>query len=102
MPWPVFLFLSTLVVPWIIFIGPLRMSPYRIVLLAMVLPCLGMWMIGKAGHKRTADIALLLFWFWSALSFIVNNGLALTVEPIGIGFIETVGAYMLYRLKLRH
>jgi O-antigen ligase len=101
MPWPVFLFLSTLVVPWIIFIGPLRMSPYRIVLLAMVLPCLGMWMIGKAGHKRTADIALLLFWFWSALSFIVNNGLALTVEPIGIGFIETVGAYMLARCYIR-
>jgi hypothetical protein len=100
-PWPVFLFLSALVVPWMIFIGPLRMSLYRIVLLVMVLPCLGIWMSGKAGRIRTADIALLLFWFWGGLSYIVINGMALSVQPIGIGFIETVGAYLLARCYIR-
>ena len=80
--WPVFLFLLALVVPWVIFIGPLRMSLYRIVLLVMVLPCLGMWMTGKAGRIRTADIALLLFSFWCTLSFIVINGMALSVQTI--------------------
>jgi hypothetical protein len=99
--WPVFLFLSALVVPWIIFIGPLRMSLYRIVLLVMVLPCLGMWMFGKAGRIRTADIALLLFWFWGTLSFIIINGMALSVQSIGIGFVETVGAYLLARCYIR-
>jgi hypothetical protein len=100
-PWPVFLFLSALVVPWPIFIGPLRMSLYRIVLLVMVLPCLAMWTSGKAGRIRTADIALLLFWFWSALSFIVIDGMTLSVQPIGIGFIETIGAYLLARCYIR-
>jgi O-Antigen ligase len=100
-PWPVFLFLPTLVVPWIIFIGPLRMSLYRIVLLVMVLPCLAMWISGKAGRIRIADIALLVFSFWCTLSFIVINGTALTVQPIGIGFIETIGAYLLARCYIR-
>src|SRR5262245_47437049 len=58
--WPVFLFLTALAVPWVIFLGPLRLSLYRMVLLMTILPCLGMWMIGKAGRIRIADIALLL------------------------------------------
>jgi hypothetical protein len=93
--WPVFLFLTALVVPWIIFVGPLRMSIYRIVLLVMVLPCLCMWMAGKAGRKRTADIALLLFWFWCSLSLVVINGMGLSVQQLGIMFIETLGPYLL-------
>ena len=99
--WPVFLFLSALVVPWVIYIGPLRMSLYRIVLLVMVLPCLGMWMTGKAGRIRIADIALLLFSFWCTLSFIVINGMALSVQSLGINFIETIGPYLLARCYIR-
>ena len=99
--WPVFLFLLALVVPWVIFVGSLRMSLYRIVLLVMVLPCLGMWMTGKAGRIRTGDIALLLFSFWCTLSFTVNNGIALSVQPAGIGFIETLGPYLLARCYIR-
>src|SRR5262245_15616713 len=69
--WPVLLFLIALLVPWTIFIGPLRMSLYRFVLLAMILPCLGMWLAGRAGRIRTTDLALLLFWFWCTLSVVV-------------------------------
>ena len=101
LPWPVFLFLLALVVPWLIYIGPLRMSLYRIVLLVMILPCLGMWMTGKAGRIRTADIALLAFSFWCMLSFIVVNGMALSVQTIGINFIETLGPYLLARCYIR-
>ena len=77
------------------------MSVYRIVLLVMVLPCLGMWMAGKAGRIRTADIALLLFWFWCTLSLIVIHGMALSVQPSGIVFIETLGPYLLARCYIR-
>jgi hypothetical protein len=99
--WPVFLFLITLVVPWVIFIGSLRMSLYRFILLVMVLPCLGMWLAGKAGRIRTADIALLLFSLWCTLSYIVINGMALSVQPSGIIFIETLGPYLLARCYIR-
>jgi hypothetical protein len=99
--WPVFLFLLSLAVPWVIYVGPLRMSLYRFVLIVMILPCLSMWVVGKAGRKRIADIALMLFWIWCALSFIMNNGLAATVAPSGMAFIETLGAYLLARCYIR-
>ena len=99
--WPVFMLLIALVVPWVIFIGPLRFSLYRIVLLVTILPCLGMWMLGKAGRIRIADIALLLFSFWCWLSLIVLHGAAVSIEPGGIRFIETVGPYMLARCYIR-
>ena len=99
--WPLFLFLVALVVPWVIFIGPLRLSVYRIVLLVMVLPCLGMWMAGKAGRIRTTDISVLLFWFWCSLSLIVRDGMEMSVQPLGILFIETLGPYLLARCYVR-
>ena len=99
--WPVFLFLVALVVPWVIYIGPLRMSLYRIVLLVMVLPCLGMWMTGRAGRIRTADIVLALYWFWCTLSLVVLHGAALSVQTSGISFIETIGSYLLARCYIR-
>ena len=80
--WPPLLFLVALVVPWLIFIGTVRLSVYRIVLLVMVLPCLGMWMAGKAGRIRIADIALLLFWFWCSLSIIVRDGMVIVNSAI--------------------
>jgi O-Antigen ligase len=99
--WPVFLFLMGLIVPWTIPVGPLRMSAYRIVLIAMILPSLRLWASGKAGRIRFADIALLSFWFWCALSLIVNNGLGSTIHTIGISFIETMGSYFLARCYIR-
>jgi hypothetical protein len=99
---PVPFFLIALVVPWTIYIGPLRMSLYRIVLSVIILPCLAGWIAGKAGRIRIPDIALLLYSFWCTLSLIVNNGLASTVQPIGIEFIETIGPYVLARCYVRN
>jgi O-Antigen ligase len=99
--WPVFLFLTALLVPWAIFIGELRLSIYRFVLLVMTLPCLVMWMAGKAGRIRTVDIMLLLFSFWCTLSLIVIHGMDLVTQTAGIGFVETVGSYMLARCYIR-
>jgi O-antigen ligase len=98
---PVYLFFIGLVVPWVISIGPLRMSVYRFALLLMVLPCLAMWLSGKAGRIRIADILLLLFSFWCALSFTVLHGAAIALEPSGIVFVETIGAYLLGRCYIR-
>jgi O-antigen ligase len=99
--WPVFLFLIALVVPWVIFVGPLRMSVYRFVLLATVLPCLCMWIAGRAGRIRLADILLLLFWFWCMLGLMVIHGMELSVQTSGIWFVETLGPYLLARCYIR-
>jgi len=99
--WPVCLFLIALVVPWVIAIGTLRLSVYRILLVVMVLPCVVMWMTGKAGRIRGPDIILLLFWSWWALSSIVIHGLELSIQPVGIGFVETIGPYLIARCYIR-
>ena len=99
--WAVSLFLIALVVPWVIYFGSLRMSLYRIVLLAMVLPCLSMWIAGKAGRIRIADVALLLYSLWCTVSLFVLHGWELSLQSAGIVFIETLGPYLLARCYIR-
>jgi hypothetical protein len=99
--WPVRLLLVSLVFPWIVTIG-ISLSISRVVLLVMVLPCLAKWISGAAGRIRVADIALLLFCLWSALSLVVVQGPAAAVQPAGILFIETMGAYLLARCYIRN
>jgi O-antigen ligase len=99
--WPIFLFLLGLVWPCVILVGPLRLSLYRIVLLLLILPCLGIFFTGNAGRIRIADVALLLFSFWCVLSLIVVNGVELSVQTSGIVFLETAGSYLLARCFIR-
>jgi hypothetical protein len=99
--WPVALFLIALVVPWVFYFGTLRMAIYRIVLLVMILPCLVMWISGRAGRIRIADIALLLYSLWATVSLTVLHGIELSLQTSGIVFIETVGSYLLARCYIR-
>lgn len=101
LPWPVFLFLPALIVPWLLPIETLRLTPYRIILVMMVLPCLFMWLTGRAGRIRLADIVLLFFCVCVFLSLFINSGLSSSIEPSGIIFIETFGAYLLARCYIR-
>lgn len=101
LPWPVVLFLVGLVVPWVIPIGALNMSVYRIVLVGSVLPCLVLWMRGRAGRIRAADVGLLVLCLWVAISLAVAHGLQSAIEPAGIFLVETMGAYLLARCFIR-
>lgn len=101
LPLSIAIFLAGLVIPWIIPLGPLNLSVYRIVLLTMLLPCLFMWVSGKAGPLRLTDFAVILFSLWASLSLAVVHGLESMVEAIGILNVETIGAYMLARCYVR-
>lgn len=99
--WPVALFLIALVIPWVFYIGSLRLSVYRLVLLLTFLPCLIRWIAGKAGRIRIADIALLLYLFWVTLSFVVIHGWESSFQSAGIIILETMGPYLLARCYVR-
>lgn len=99
--WQVLLFLIGLIIPCMFWLGPLRLSVYRIALLITILPCLYMWVTGRAGRILMADIALLLFWLWGTLSLAIHHGLAAALQSGGITFIETMGAYLLARCYIR-
>lgn len=101
LPWPVTLFLVGLVIPWVIPIGPLNVSVYRLVLMATLLPSLVMWASGKAGRIRAPDICLFLYCGWAAFTLAKAHGAASVIEPAGIFFVETMGAYLLARCYIR-
>jgi hypothetical protein len=95
-------FVVCCVIPFIITAGDMNLSPNRIFLLIMLLPSLLYWMMGGAGRQRFADYCILLFTFWSALSFIVIDGFDASVQPIGMWVIETCGAYFFARVFVRN
>lgn len=97
----VVLFLIGLVIPSIIEVGTLRLSVYRIGLLLLTVPCIFFWLSGRAGRIRLADITIILYWAWSALSFTMHHGFGSMIERNGISFIETVGTYLLARCFIR-
>ncbi|WMT92829.1 hypothetical protein [Pelagibacterium sp. H642] len=99
--WPIRIFLVSLVIPWLVNIGPVTLSLYRIVLLGALLPCLYNWLSGKCGRIRLSDAAVFMFCLWGSLSTIVTRGAGAAVEPAGILVIETAGAYLLARCYIR-
>lgn len=101
MHWLMVLFLIGLITPWIIFVGPLRFSVYRMILVAALLPGLAIWASGGAGRIRLADLAVLAFCAWGAVCLIVNHGATGGLQPSGILFIESAGPYFLARCAIR-
>lgn len=101
LPWPVVVFIIALVIPWAIYIGSLRLSPYRIVLIVMIVPCIKRLIGGQAGPLRLPDIAILLYCLWAAVCLAVVHGLSTAIQSGGILFVETVGGYLLARVYIR-
>ena len=95
------LFMACLAVPIILQLGSIRLSPYRIVLLAMCLPCIWAWLSGAMGRAQTPDLLVLGIAGWSALSFLHVHGVRNGLEAAGIVFIETLIPYLLARLYIR-
>lgn len=102
LPWPATLFLTALIIPWIIDIGSLRLSIDRIILIVMIIPCLVLWLTGKAGKIRTADILVILYCLWCAVSLGAVHGVETSIQSGGMIAVETLGAYFLARVSVRN
>lgn len=100
-PLLVSLFLVSLVLPWIISVGPINLFVYRIVLLIIVIPCFVGWLRGRAGPIRAEDGCILMYCLWGIAGLVNAHGLGGSLEPAGIFFVETMGAYLLARCYIR-
>jgi O-antigen ligase len=98
--WLVPLLMWSLVLPVILNLGPLRLSPNRLILVLTVVPLVVMWLSGFAGRIRTADILVILSSLWIALTLIVYGGTPL-IETAGITGIEMLGPYLMARCFIR-
>ena len=95
------LFLLSLLPPTSFHIGPLLMKPYRIVLLVLFVPLLVRLCSGAAGRMMAIDWLMIGACVWAALALVMNDPLGETIEPIGVIFLELLGAYMVARLCIR-
>ena len=96
------LFLIALVVPILLYLGPLRLSPYRLVLIVTFIPCLFAWLSGSVGRMRAPDIFIFLTAIWGAIVLLHLHGVDAGIQSAGIFVVETLGSYILARRYIRN
>src|SRR5690349_6982533 len=70
---PIFVF--ALAMPMHFYLGPTRLSPYRLVLVLTFIPCLMAWLSGSVGRIRLPDIWMLLAAIWGAVILVSVHGI---------------------------
>lgn len=102
-PWLAAAFIFTLVIPneFSIMLGALRLSPYRIFILLVFLPCFLDLVLGKLGRMNLVDIMMFIHGFWCIVALSKNHGFLQGLESGGIIAAEAVGAYLIARRTIR-
>ena len=83
-------------------IGSLRLSPYRVILLIMVVPNMIHLLSGKAGPLNGVDLAVIAHGVWCIIALGSYGGFAQALESGGIYFVECFGAYAMGRRYIRN
>jgi hypothetical protein len=96
------IFLLSIALPINFYIGPIRLSPYRLVIILLFLPGLIVLLSGKLGRVRATDKCMLLFAVWGAIALFATTPFDSAVQSAGIFIIESLGAYLLGRSLVRN
>jgi hypothetical protein len=96
---PIFVF--SLALPFFFYLGPTRLSPYRLVLVVTFIPTLMSWLSGSLGRTRLPDILMLLAATWGAVVLVSMHGIDNGLQSAGIFVIETFGAFLFARRYIR-
>lgn len=92
--------LVSLVVPALLVVGGLSLTPSRLVFLVVTVPLIFQLFSGKFGKIVLTDILVLFFTFWMLLSIFVNNS-SVAVIFGGMQALTLVGGYMVGRATIR-
>ena len=101
MPMLAVAFLVSLMVPLGIHIGPVFLHPHRLLVLVLFLPLLAALLGGRAGRVSAIDLLMIFSTVWAGLAYLASTSFGSAVEPIGIHFVEFLGAYLLGRISIR-
>lgn len=94
------LFVLALLLPSYFFLGDLRLSPVRLLLLATFIPLLARLVSGAAGQLRGIDIFMMLFMVWIVVTLLFHHGIARFNYAI-ISVVELFGGYLIGRVMIR-
>lgn len=95
-----FLFILSLLPPSYFFLGSLRLSPTRLLLLLVFVPLLLQLLAGKAGRIRAVDVLLMLFMAWMVVTLVYNDGMARFPYAM-MSMVELFGGYLIGRVLVR-
>ncbi len=95
------LFLLCLIQPGYFFVGDLRLSPTRLLLLAAFVPLLLRLLTGGAGRLRAPDVLLVLFMVWMVVTLLYHHGLERLPYAM-ISVVELFGGYLIGRVLVRN
>ena len=83
-------------------LGGLRLSPYRIIVLTMIVPCLWRLFSGKLGRVRFCDLMIVAHVVWVVIALIAFAGVGQGIESGGIYVAEALGGYLIGRCFIRN
>jgi hypothetical protein len=95
------MFLTSIMMPIYFTLGPIRMTPYRVFLIVFIILTPFLRRNFVSFRLNDIDVLIFLYILWFILSIIVINGASLAIEPGGVAFIETYGAFLIGRLLIR-
>ncbi|WP_161494802.1 O-antigen ligase family protein [Bradyrhizobium canariense] len=95
------LLIFLLAMPFYFYVGSTRLSPYRLVLVATLIPCLVAWLSGSVGRIRLQDILMFLAATWGAAILLGQHGIDEGLQSAGIFVIETFGPFLFARRYIR-
>lgn len=101
MPIPVILFLLALIIPVHFFLGPLRLTSIRLLLLLLIIPMFINLIRGKYGRILFVDYMFFLHFLWVAFSVLLNDPQQF-LQSTGATGIEFIGGYMVGRAYVRN
>ncbi len=91
----------SLAMPFYFSLGGMKLSTYRLYLLAAAFPVLIGWLKGTAGPIRTADILIIIGSLWMAAALLLNHGIAAMWQFSGMLVVETLVPYLAARVLIR-
>ncbi|SEA63877.1 O-antigen ligase family protein [Rubrimonas cliftonensis] len=83
--------------PLIFYIGPMQLTPYRLLLLLAFLPMVAALLTGRAGRLVLPDLLMVVYACWAAGALLAVDGLQ-RLEFSGMFIVETLGAYLFARV----
>ena len=100
LPFPVVLFLLSVITPISFFVGPLNLTPTRLILLILVVKLSIDLVRGKFGRIMLVDVMFFLHVVWVAVALMANNP-DRVIEFAGSTGVEFIGAYLIGRGYIR-
>jgi len=94
------IFMMSLLPPAYFFIGSLRLSPDRLLMLILFVPMVLKFLTGQAGRVQTCDILIILFSLWMIITLVIHHGLERLNYSI-ISVVEMLGGYLAGRVLVR-